>query len=360
MGMAQFVGIDISKRSLAVCRLSEGQKPERTVFKTDSEGLKRLTAWVQAVDHVALEAGSLAFHLARRLAAAGVKVSVLNPGKLYQIAKSMKKTDKIDAQALAWFVQRIPANELPVVEIPSEAEEDARRLSSEHTFHVEARTMYVNRMHSVFVHAGITDVTKRDLRKPGSRLEQAKRLPPKYQTEVLRLVELIDSEERALSAIGTEVQTVLGKSERLVRVYFSMPGIGHIAALVLLGYLGDGKRFSHAKQVPYYAGLVPRVDCSGDTNRYGSITKQGCRPMRAVMVPAAWALLRSKEGGSLKAKFDELAKRRGKGIAIVAIARKMLEYIHVMVSNDEPFRGATQGTIDRKVRHYRLNFMQAA
>ena len=115
MGITQHVGIDISKRSLAVCRLSEGEKPERKTFKTDPEGMLRLAAWIQKDDLVALEAGNLAFYIARRLTPVCAKVFVLNPGQLFQITQSMKKTDKEDALILARFIQRTPAAELPIV-----------------------------------------------------------------------------------------------------------------------------------------------------------------------------------------------------------------------------------------------------
>ncbi|MDR0638573.1 MAG: transposase, partial [Spirochaetaceae bacterium] len=47
------------------------------------------------------------------------------------------------------------------------------------------------------------------------------------------------------------------------------------------GVPGDGRRFSCAGQAASYAGLTPRADCSGKTERYGSIAGyQFCRPIR--------------------------------------------------------------------------------
>ncbi|MCR8640994.1 IS110 family transposase, partial [Leptospira interrogans serovar Ricardi] len=51
-----------------------------------------------------------------------------------------------------------------------------------------------------------------------------------------------------------------------------------------ISYTGDCKRFSSAKQAAYYAGLVPRVDISGDTVRYGRIINRGCHSIRRVIV----------------------------------------------------------------------------
>ncbi|AVQ10783.1 Transposase [Leptospira santarosai] len=67
----------------------------------------------------------------------------------------------------------------------------------------------------------------------------------------------------------------------------SMPGIGMVTSLAIMSYMGDCKRFSSGKQAAYYAGLVPRVDISGDTVRYGRIVSRGCHSIRRVIVQAA-------------------------------------------------------------------------
>jgi hypothetical protein len=49
--------------------------------------------------------------------------------------------------------------------------------------------------------------------------------------------------------------------------------------------------------------VMPRVDISGDTTRYGHITKKGCVQIGRVAGQGAWALVRSKRGGSLHKKI---------------------------------------------------------
>ena len=65
------------------------------------------------------------------------------------------------------------------------------------------------------------------------------------------------------------------------------------------------ERFENASQVSNYLGLAPRVYMSGDTVRYGRITKSGNGYVRALPVQAAWALVRSKAGGRLKERYEE-------------------------------------------------------
>jgi transposase len=92
----------------------------------------------------------------------------------------------------------------------------------------------------------------------------------------------------------------------------------------MAAYIGDGSRFASAVQVSNYLGLVPRVDISGTLMRYGGITKQGNDYLRALLVQAAWALIRSKKGGALKERYEYMTKKKGLGKkkAIVAAETK--------------------------------------
>lgn len=77
-----------------------------------------------------MEAGSTAFEVARAIESVpGVRVVVLNPGRLAVIYASMKKTDKEDALKLARLVETMPEDYLPTVTIPSVEEEEMKRHS---------------------------------------------------------------------------------------------------------------------------------------------------------------------------------------------------------------------------------------
>jgi transposase len=102
------------------------------------------------------------------------------------------------------------------------------------------------------------------------------------------------------------------RSHELAPYVLPVPGAGTGIASAFLAYAGDRSRFGKPPEAANYAGLAPRADCSGHTNRYGHITKAGCRPLRAVILQASWSLLRAKEGGRLQTKFHELNERMGK------------------------------------------------
>ncbi|GMO36906.1 MAG: hypothetical protein Ta2F_12960 [Termitinemataceae bacterium] len=76
---------------------------------------------LEATDKVTIEAGNLAFELAKEIIQqVGCEVVVLNPSKLALIYGSMKKTGKEDALKLARIIEMMKDELLPIVPIPSE------------------------------------------------------------------------------------------------------------------------------------------------------------------------------------------------------------------------------------------------
>ena len=106
-----------------------------------------------------------------------------------------------------------------------------------------------------------------------------------------------------------------------VKVLRTLPGVGEFTALVMLAGIGDISRFASARKLASWAGLTPTVRGSDLTVRHGHISKQGSAWLRWVLNQAAQTAKRSPE---FAATYAAIAKRRGKKIATIAIARKLL------------------------------------
>jgi transposase len=85
------------------------------------------------------------------------------------IGKPTRKTDKEDARKIAQFIQRYPEDELPLAAMPSVEEEEPRSLVPMKGFLTRERIQAANRLHAVYVQAGITDLKKSSLAKAGCR-----------------------------------------------------------------------------------------------------------------------------------------------------------------------------------------------
>lgn len=354
----RFVGIDLAKRTMEVCIVTEGvEKIERHGLKTDTKGRETLCRLLRKSDKIAVEVCGFANSLVRQInREVGCRVYILNPGKLQMIWRSTKKTDKEDSLKLARFIQRNPEEELPEVPLVSEKEEAMRSLVSMEQFLTKNRVAAVNRLHALYTQAGIVDVTKKDLQKAGSRTERAAELPEwlRYFADLLEK-ELLVFEEQ-LAEVKEKLAGMTRENE-LAPYIMSIPGVGIGLAGVFLAYLGDGGRFSSTAEVANYAGFTPRVDCSGETDHYGHISRWSyCHPIRAVTLQGVWAMTRSNYGGMLQVKFNSLAERMNRRKSAVAIARKMVTLVWLLMRRREFYNASDRVTLEKKFKLYKIKF----
>jgi transposase len=144
------------------------------------------------------------------------------------------------------------------------------------------------------------------------------------------------------------------RAHELAPYVMSIPGIGIEIAAALLAYLGDGSRFSTAAQVANYAGLAPRVDCSGVTEHYGGIARhQFCHAIRGVVLEGVWAMIRSGKG-PLFEKFQNLSERMNRRKSAVAVARKMVCLAWLLMQRKEFYRGMDSAALEKKLRYYKI------
>lgn len=350
----RYVGVDLAKRSMEACFLTEDGKAKRCSYRTDIVGRQRLASALRKSDCVAVEACSLAFVLSReRERDVGCRVYVLNPGKLAVIWRSTRKTDKEDAYKLASLIQRFREDELPIVAVPAEREEKMRSIVSLKQYLVKLRTSLLNRLHATYVQAGMTFVKKCDIGTTKARQLMALRRSGQLERFAASIAGELDVTEQQIASLDGDLRTMVAEHE-LAPYVMSIPGVGPGVAAAFLAYRGDGSRFSSPAQVANYIGFVPRIDCSGETNRYGHITKEGCRAVRAVILQATWSLIRCKEGGRLKEKFFLLSERRGKTRSAVALARRMVGLMWILVTRREYYADASKQKLERKFRQYGL------
>ncbi len=299
--MKNFVGIDLGKRKITAAKIFDDGRIERLECGTTPGEIAKLVQWIDKAERVALEAGNLAFRLARQIAKeAATQVVVLNPGELATIYASLKKTDKEDALKLARLVQRFPVEELPTVSLPTELEIEQRALVTEHESFTRIRTMLINRLHAIFHNEGITDVTRVQLKNSQKRADRISQLTGAARTRAIRLQRSIATVEANLTEVHEEQRRHLCNAKPFAQLALSIPGVGDRAAFTLMAFMGDGTRFKNAGQVSNYAGLIPSVYISGDKTHYGRIVKRGCRQIKRIVIQCAWGLINSSHGGQIK------------------------------------------------------------
>jgi transposase len=357
----RYVGIDLGKRSMMVCAMDENQKQlDLHSYGTSESQRKRLFENLSDNDIVGIEAGSLTFRLAKEIInQVGATVHVLHPGKLHFIFKSVKKTDSEDARKIARYLVTNPAEALYTVSLPTDQEIENRAITHELQYLNKTRTRKVNRLHSIFLRQGITNLKRKHLRNETSRGDVIIKLTGYDREEAKRLNKYITMLEEDIALLELKMRTRLSEDSK-AQYLLSIPGVAVKTAFAFLSFLGDGSRFSKGREVSNYVGMVPRIDASGDTLHMGSIHKRGPSILRAYYVQAAWALVRSRDGGALKTKYKELISRVGKRKAVVAIARKMMELSWTLITNQEFYSYGSEKGRKRKLKYYGIYLRDGA
>jgi transposase len=301
--LTRYIGIDLGKRSYEMAVVGKGGKVIKSNGRTYPSGRQGLYNKLRPGDKVALEACNLAFIMAKEMeASVGCQVYVLNPFRLTMIYKSMKKTDKEDALKLAHILEDFSEERLPVVPVPSDKEMKRRKILASYRRAQQNRTRLINLLHALFVAQGITTKVRKDLSEEWSRKEAILELSGIERDEADYLVACLTLCEKRLEKLEQNIEEESAGDEEIERLK-EVPGVGPKVAFAFVAHVGAA-RFENASQLSNYLGLVPRVYISGNTVRYGPITKRGNSYVRALLVQASWALTRSRNGGVLKERFE--------------------------------------------------------
>jgi transposase len=329
------IGLDLHKRESQLCMIgSRSEITEKRIVTTR----ERFTAVLLGRDRcrILLEASTESEWVARHLESLGHEVIVADPGfaPMYATRSKKVKTDKRDARTLA------EACVLGAYRATHRVSAEQRHVRSELLVRdslVRTRTRYVALIKAV-------------VRREGLRLSQGE---PEHTASKVRAIELREEVLQELRPIldlllplNREIETAdrrieqLGKKDPVVRRLMTAPGVGPVTALAFVAALDEVTRFQSAHQVESYLGLVPSEYSSGERQHRGRITKRGNARMRSLLVEAGWRIMRSKrsECAALKAWAMQIAARRGKRIAVVALARRLSGILYAMWRDGNEYR----------------------
>ncbi len=160
-----------------------------------------------------------------------------------------------------------------------------------------------------------------------AELEQLPLLPYAAQRRQ-KLLQALDELGAEISELDRRVAEEARQRPEAVRL-MTHPGVGPVTALAMVLTLGPAERFGSAKQVGSYFGLIPSEESSGGKQRLGKISKQGSSFLRFLLVEAGQTAARYDP--QLKRFYKRLAMRKNRGVAKVAVARKLATRMYLML-----------------------------
>jgi transposase len=273
--------------------------------------------------------------VARCLEALGHEVIVADPNfaPMYAQRSRKVKTDRRDARALA------EACVLGAYRRAHRLSEDQRHVRARLTVRdalVRTRTGYISvvrsllRQHGWRVRTGAADTFSQRVR--------TLPLPGRLLSEIAPLLAVLCQVNQQLAYSDERIEAVTATDARVRRLR-TVPNVGPVTAAAFVAAIDDASRFRRGHQAEAYLGLVPRELSSGETQRRGRITKAGPSRMRRLLVQAAVSTLRRPDPRSapLREWAMRIAVRRGKKVAVVALARRLAGILYAMLRDGTPY-----------------------
>jgi transposase len=152
-----------------------------------------------------------------------------------------------------------------------------------------------------------------------------------YMIRVESLRDLIEVYDREVGMLENTIRERL-RGDRGYRAIQVINGIGPTMAAILVAEIGDVTRFRSAAALCSWAELTPKHRESDVSVHRGELTKQGSRLVRWAVIEGT---VRYHGGAKLAADYRQIAERRGKNKATVAIARKVLTLVYYGLRDGE-------------------------
>jgi transposase len=249
---------------------------------------KLQTAHPQSQLRFCYEAGPHGYPLCRFLGTHGYHCILVSPSKMPRRPGERVKTNRRDADQLARLYR---AGELTGIYVPDPQDEAIRDLVRAR-YQVQKQQHRARQQLKMFLlrhnlrYAGTTSWTPKHLR----YLASVKLPFPEQQFVFQEMINVISDATQRLERYDGQVPRVVAgwRWEPVVKALMSLRGLALLNAVTLVAELGDLRRFTTARQLMGYLGLVPSEDSTGDERRQGGITKMGNGIARRALIEAAW------------------------------------------------------------------------
>lgn len=335
-----WIGLDVSKETFdAALGLPQerpwvlGRMPWRRFARTP-DGARQFVQWHEAQlasqgfgaagARVAMEAtGSYSLELAQWLSALRPSLgpAILNPLQVRSYIQSLalrNKTDALDARALARFgFERQPAP----YQALSPAQAELRALVRGRDDLVQMRVAEEN------------------------RLQEPCASPLVLRTRQAHIQRL----NRDIQKFEVQMKTLVRQREELradVALLDTIGGVGFLTAAIVVGELGDLRRFRRARQLSAFAGVTPRRQESGTSvHRRPRMSKQGVARVRQALYMSAMSAIRGQS--DLAQLYRRLvASGKERMVALGVVMRKLLLIMRAMLIAGNPYQPSRRASVD--------------
>lgn len=329
------IGVDIGDKHSQLCVLDQaGEVVEEGRIQTTREAFERRFGGAERA-RVVIETGGHSRWIEEVVESAGHEVIVANARELPKLSKSIRKSDRNDAELLARLGRSDPKLLSPV-EHRSAAAQQGLSLIRARAALVKSRTALINCIRGIVKSAGA--------RMPRCDADDfhlhSDRLPAGLQQALAPVLEQIGQLTVAIAGYDQTLKDQMDDMAPGARNLTTIPGVGPVTAVAYTLTIDDPSRFPSSRTVGAYFGLVPRRSQSGDSDPELRISKAGDTCVRQLLTQCAQVVLNIcskpsdlREWGLKHAGTTKVEKRK----AVTAVARKLAVLMHRMLVTGERF-----------------------
>lgn len=338
-----FIGIDVHLKSWTVSIFTEelfhkkfNQPPQEDILRAYLD-----RNFPGATYYSVYEAGFSGFWAHYGLLEMGINNIVVNAADVPTSQKEkMHKDDKVDSMKLGRSLRN---GELSALYIPSYASLNDRSLVRFRAALVKDMTRLKLRIKSFLNFYGIDyppQFEKRSTHWSNRFMKWLRELKISHPVgqEAFGFLVRQAEEQRKLLLDTTRKIKDLSETEkyannmRLLRIIY---GIGPITAITLLTEIIDIGRFRNTDHLASFVGLIPGRHSSGDKDKNTEMTFRGNEFIKKSLIESAW--IAAQRDPALNMAYHNYVKRMDPNKAIIRVARKLLNRIYFVLSNQAEY-----------------------
>jgi transposase len=340
-GQRIYIGLDVHRKSWSVSIFSEVCEHKTFTQPPDVDILVNYLKrnFPGASYHVVYEAGYCGFWIHDQLTRRGITCVVAHPADVPTKEKERrKKRDAVDCRKLA---RSLRSGEIEGIYIPCRGNLEDRNLVRTRQSMIRKQTRCKNQIKSFLLFYGIALPEGQTERRWSGKfvkwLESIQMERPTGGFALQVYLEELRYLRQTIARLDREIRLLANTEPYYVHVSLlrSIPGIDIRTAMILLVELQPLSRFPSLDELACYVGLVPDTRDSGESEHTGKITTRRHAQLRACLVESSWTAVR--KDPALLMAFQGFCKRMRKTRAIIKIARKLLNRVRYVLTNQRPY-----------------------
>jgi len=339
-----FIGLDVDKSSYS---FSINDHSDMKISKRIPSKAEHLYNYIQK--HFdsnkvicAYEAGPTGYHLHDYLNSRGVLCFITPPASIPKPANERVKNNRIDSIKI---LKHLMSGDLKPIRVPYGAYRELRNLVKIRENYATDRKTAKQRIKALLLYANLSTALKDSESKWSCNyIKELKQIDCSFATRkrLDMLIEDLEYARKKLLSTHLMIRSFYKEHQEInenIHYLRSIPGIGFVVSVTLLGKIGDPVRLQNSRELAGFVGLSPREKSTGDTVIRGSITHMGDKTLRFMLIEAAWVAIR--KDTQLKQFYNRIRTKNhpkyGSKIAITAVARKLTQIIYRVLKDKRTY-----------------------